>query len=143
MPSKMSETGNRVVLITGGSRGIGFGAARVMGRGGWKVGISGTSEKALAAASARLAEDGIEHYAVAFRVEDADAWSGPVDAVEQALGPVSALVGSAGISPKSDSRKDILGLDDASLWQHNLDANLSGVLTAFPTVAPRLFDRGD
>src|SRR3546814_2298666 len=81
MPSKMSETGNRVVLITGGSRGIGFGAARVMGRGGWKVGISGTSEKALAAASARLAEDGIEHYAVAFRVEDADAWSGAVDAV--------------------------------------------------------------
>src|SRR3546814_2344892 len=85
MPRKMSETGNRVVLITGGSRGIGFGTARVMGRGGWKVGISGTSEKALAAASARLAEDGIEHYAVAFRVEDADAWSGAVDAVEQAL----------------------------------------------------------
>src|SRR3546814_3981729 len=97
MLRKMSETGNRVVLITGGSRGIGFGTARVMGRGGWKVGISGTSEKALAAASARLAEDGIEHYAVAFRVEDAGAWSGAVDAVEQAIGPVSGLVCSAGI----------------------------------------------
>src|SRR3546814_16570166 len=103
MPRKMSETGNRVVLITGGSRGIGFGTARVMGRGGWKVGISGTSEKALAAASARLAEDGIEHYAVAFRVEDADAWSGAVDAVEQALGPVSALVCSPGI--RSEERR--------------------------------------
>ncbi|MFQ5936592.1 MAG: SDR family NAD(P)-dependent oxidoreductase, partial [Acidiferrobacterales bacterium] len=70
----MSSESNGVVLITGGSRGIGFGTARVMGREGWQVAITATSEENLARASARLAEEGIQHHSVCFRIEDEDAW---------------------------------------------------------------------
>lgn len=135
-----AETGT--VLITGGSRGIGLAAALVMGRQGWKVAIAATDRERLAAASDRLRGAGIAQHAVRLQVEDAGAWSAAVADVERALGPVSALVCNAGISPKRDGRKIPFEETDLEVWRRTIDVNLLGVLNGFRAVTPGMIRRG-
>lgn len=131
-----------VVLITGGSRGIGLGTARVMGQAGWKVAISGTRDETLARAVETLAGDGITAVPLKFAVEDASAWSDAVAKVESALGPVTALVCNAGISPKRDGRKIPFEEVEPELWQEVMDVNVGGVLHGIRAVTPGFRARG-
>jgi 3-oxoacyl-[acyl-carrier protein] reductase len=138
----MTDDSPGAVMITGASRGIGLGTARVMGRDGWKVAITGTTEDRLAAAKADLAADGIDCHTICFAVEDQDAWAGSVAEAEAAIGPLSALVLNAGISPKRDGRKIPFGDDDDEAWRQTLDINLMGVVYGLRTVTPAFKKRG-
>jgi len=131
-----------VVLVTGGSRGIGLGAASVMGRRGWKVAITGTSKAALDAAAARLSGEGVDHMTLRFPVEDEAAWPDAVAAVTRRFGAVSALVCNAGISPKRDGRKIPFEDADTEIFRRTLDVNLMGVLHGFHAVTPGMIARG-
>lgn len=138
----MNERSPGSVMITGGSRGIGLGTARVMGRDGWKVAITGTGADGLAAAKADLAADDIDCHTICFAVEDPAAWPGAVADAEAAIGPLRALVCNAGISPKRDGRKIPFGDDDDEAWKRTLDINLMGVVYGLRTVTPAFKERG-
>ena len=135
-------TDNGTVIISGGSRGIGLATALVMGRRGWKVAITGTGEANLATAAARLDEQGIASHRACFAVEDADAWDPALDQAEEVLGPITALVCNAGISPKRDGRKIPFEETGADVWRRTMDVNLMGVVNGFRAAAPRLIERG-
>jgi NAD(P)-dependent dehydrogenase (short-subunit alcohol dehydrogenase family) len=87
-----------VVIITGGSRGIGAATAGLAARRGWSVGV-GYRDDADAAAEvvAQCEAAGVGAVAVRADVTDEVAVVGLFDAVTGALGPVTALVNNAGI----------------------------------------------
>ena len=119
-----------------------MGTARVMGRDGWKVAITGTGADGLATAKADLAADGVDCHTICFPVEDPAAWPGAVADAEAAIGPLKALVCNAGVSPKRDGRKIPFGDDDDEAWKRTLDINLMGVVYGLRTVTPAFRERG-
>ena len=105
----MTETTSRVVLITGGSKGIGLACARHFAALGDRVAVTYNSSPPAS-----------EFFAVKCDVTDIDQVNAAFDAVEAHFGPVQVLVSSAGIT------KDTLILrmseDDFATV---LDANLT------------------
>jgi NAD(P)-dependent dehydrogenase (short-subunit alcohol dehydrogenase family) len=90
------EFQGRTVVITGGSRGLGFALARQCVVRGARVAILGRDEAALGRAHARLAGAGGEILALACDVTDPDAVRAALAVVRDLLGPADVLIGNAG-----------------------------------------------
>lgn len=87
---------DKVVLITGGSKGIGLACAKAFLAEGARVAIASRSKVNLVAAERQLKSDGREVVKVAGDLIDAANARRMVAEVEQALGPIDVLVNSAG-----------------------------------------------
>jgi NAD(P)-dependent dehydrogenase (short-subunit alcohol dehydrogenase family) len=87
---------DRVVLITGGSKGIGLACARAFLGEGAKVAIASRSKVNLVAAERQLKTEGREVVKVSGDLIDAANARRMIAEVEQALGPIDVLVNSAG-----------------------------------------------
>ncbi len=110
----------RVVLVTGGSRGIGLGCARRFQALGDRVAV--TYRTAPPAELAGPRPDSVALLPVPCDVRDPAQVESAFAAVEQALGPVEVLVANAGIT------KDTLLLRmGEEAWNEVIDTNLSGV----------------
>ena len=83
----MTETTSRVVLITGGSKGIGLACARHFALLGDRVAVTYNSSPPAS-----------EFFAVKCDVTDTDQVNAAFDAVEAQFGPVQVLVSNAGIT---------------------------------------------
>jgi 3-oxoacyl-[acyl-carrier protein] reductase len=120
-----------VALVTGASRGIGAACARALAADGFDVGVGYASDADGAAATvATIEAAGRRAVAHGADVSDEAQAGGLVEAVEQALGPLDALVLNAGIT--RDGLAVRMSADD---WRAVLDTNLSG---AFYTARPAL-----
>ncbi len=91
----------KVVLITGGSKGIGLACAHAFAEEGAKVAIASRDESNLKAAAASLNEKGFEVFTVVANLVEASQALNMVVAVEAALGAIDVLVNSAGAAKKS------------------------------------------
>ena len=88
----------RIILITGGSRGIGAATAQLAAAQGYVVCISYLHNRSAAdAVVSSIAEAGGRALAVACDVSQEDAITGLFKQVDQVLGPLTALVNNAGI----------------------------------------------
>lgn len=107
----------KVVLVTGGSKGIGLACARAFAAEGARVAIASRSEENLRAAAAELARDGFDVLiAVADFIDPRSAFAA-VAKVEEALGPIDVLVNSAG------GAKRVVPADlNAQAWRTAMDA---------------------
>jgi 3-oxoacyl-[acyl-carrier protein] reductase len=120
-----------VALVTGASRGIGAACARALAADGFDVGVGYASDAEGAAATATAVEaSGRRAHAHAADVADEERAAGLVAAVEEALGPLDALVLNAGIT--RDGLAVRMSADD---WAAVIDTNLTG---AFFTARPAL-----
>lgn len=124
---------NKVVLITGGSKGIGFACAQAMTNAGARVAICSRSAENIDRARSKLPE------AFGFSVDlcDADAAAAMVDAVEAALGPVDILINSAGAARRSAP-------DDLTpaFWRAAMDAKYFTAINVIDPVIKRMAARG-
>ena len=84
------------VLITGGSRGIGFAVADALAAEGAAVGLVARGAGGLAAAAGRLADRGVPVVTAAADVTDTAALAHAVDDVAAGLGGLDHLVANAG-----------------------------------------------
>jgi 3-oxoacyl-[acyl-carrier protein] reductase len=115
-PDTDDSAEGRVVLVTGGSRGIGLAIARWFLDRGDRVAVTSRSGK--------IEEDGLQSdrlLSIACDVTDRDQVGAAFDAIEKEWGPVEILVANAGVT------RDMLVLrmsDDA--WSEVIDTNLSG-----------------
>ncbi|WP_158802093.1 MULTISPECIES: SDR family oxidoreductase [unclassified Acidisoma] len=92
----MTPGAPRVVVITGGSSGIGRCAATLFARRGWRVGLIARGALGLAAAAAEVtAAGGVAATAVA-DVTDSAALGNAADDLAATLGPIDAWVNCAG-----------------------------------------------
>jgi 3-oxoacyl-[acyl-carrier protein] reductase len=93
------DSGKRVAIVTGGSRGIGFATALRLADSGWDICITGRREASLSQSTRRFAESGHEVLAVAGAAEDPDHPERVVHSVLERWGRVDALVNNAAASP--------------------------------------------
>lgn len=124
----------KTAVVTGGSRGIGYGIARGLIDAGARVIITARSEDQLNAAAASLGAN-----CIARRCDNAD----PADITALAescwqIGPVDILVNNAGISPYY-KRAEHVTLDE---WDSVVDVNLRGTYFSSVEFARRLFEAG-
>ena len=114
----------RIALVTGGSRGIGFGVAQCLARDGFDLAVCGLRDEAAAAeALAALRKLGADVLYVPADVSNASARRQLLDAVKQRFGRLHILVNNAGIAPKV--RADVLEATEES-FESVLKINLQG-----------------
>jgi NAD(P)-dependent dehydrogenase (short-subunit alcohol dehydrogenase family) len=89
----------KVALITGSNRGIGFETARQLGKQGAKVILSARTEREAAAAAGKLREEGIDADSIALDVTKATDRSAAAKYVESRYGRLDILVNNAGVGP--------------------------------------------
>lgn len=118
---------SRVVLITGGSRGIGLACARRFAAQGDRVAITYRS----AAPADGVLPEGV--LAVRADVTSADDVDAAVTAVEEAFGPVEVLVANAGVT----NDKLILRMSESD-FASVIDANLTGAFRLTRRIAPTM-----
>src|SRR6185369_1322019 len=88
----------KVVLVTGGSRGIGFATVRALVSRGASVAFTGTSDDTLAAASRDLEPDADGRLlAVRADVRSASDMAAACEAVTSRFGGLDALINNAGV----------------------------------------------
>jgi 3-oxoacyl-[acyl-carrier protein] reductase len=103
----------RVALVTGGSRGIGFGIAQALLKDGFEVAICGT----------RPTCEHKEFFYCQCDIGDRDARAQMLDAIRQKFGRLHVLVNNAGVAPKV--RADILDATEES-FVYLVRTNLQG-----------------
>ncbi len=126
----------RTVLVTGGSKGIGFACAAAFAAEGARVAISSRSLDTLAAASKVLKEKGHEVVTVAADLVDPKSALELVAQVERRLGPVDVLVNCAGAA-KRYAPADL----DMQAWHSAMDSKYFTYVHAMQAVLPGMVGR--
>jgi 3-oxoacyl-[acyl-carrier protein] reductase len=118
----MDTLKDKVAYITGGSKGIGFGIAKVLLHNGMKVAITSRNLEAARAAAASLCNDPSRILAVESDVSSLDSEMNAVTKTLAHFGKLDVLVANAGVghfASIEDMTEDI--------WKSTIDTNLTGV----------------
>lgn len=123
----------RAALVTGGSRGIGLGIAKMLGEEGFAVTISGRQEGNLAAAEKELADAGVDVLAVQGNAADEETLKSLVAAHRERFGRLDVLVNSAGVGIGA-------GIEELSTkaLDLQLDVNLRSIVLLYRECTPLL-----
>ena len=127
---------DRVAIVTGGSKGIGFAVARRFAESGAKVAIVARGEKDLAAARAALAKDGLEVRDYVCDVSRAADISSTYEKIAGHFGKVDVMVNNAGTS-RAMSFETVTD----EMWQQDLDLKLFGAIRFNRLVWPGMKQR--
>jgi NAD(P)-dependent dehydrogenase (short-subunit alcohol dehydrogenase family) len=93
---------NKVVLITGGSKGIGLACARAFATEGAKVAIVSRDPANLARAREQLANEGLHVHLTRADLHEPHSAADVVEEVSAAVGPIEILINSAGAAKRYD-----------------------------------------
>jgi 3-oxoacyl-[acyl-carrier protein] reductase len=135
--ARIADLRDEVVVVTGGSRGIGAGSARRFAELGAAVVVSGRDRAALDSVVASIISAGGRAVGIAADCTD----QGEVDALragaEAAFGPATILLAFAG----GDGRPEPIADLDAARWREVIDTNLSATYITVRTFALGMIER--
>lgn len=120
-PAAPHELRGRVVLVTGGSRGLGAAIADVLGEAGARLVIADLALDRAVEQAARLAERGVPAVALGLDVTDEAQAERALAAVRTQFGRLDALINNAAI----DVTAPVPELSTAD-WRRIVDTNLTG-----------------
>ncbi len=131
------DCSGKVVLITGGSRGLGKAMAEGLGQAGAKVAIVARREKWLREAESELSEQGIPTIAESCDILDEEGMREVVDRIAREWGEVDVLVNNAGITWGAPALEMPM-----EKWRDVLEVNLTGTFIVTRIVGERMVERG-
>jgi len=129
--------GGRSVIVTGGTKGIGYGIAEVFADAGDHVTIVGRDLDTAAQAASRLAENGTVGYVVA-DISKPDECARMAEEVLAARGGIDVLCANAGIYPA----KPLAAMTEAD-YDRTFDLNMKGCLFSVQSCLPALAASGN
>jgi 3-oxoacyl-[acyl-carrier protein] reductase len=130
----MQQIENKVALITGGSKGIGFGVAKSLLEQRVKVAITSRSQQAADEAAAKLSALGAgDVIGIGSDVRDPASQEKAVERTIQKWGKLDVLVANAGIGYFGSIEE--LTVEQ---WQETIDTNLTGVFHSVKAAIPAL-----
>ncbi len=124
---------NKVVLITGGTSGIGLACARAFGQAGARVVITGRDAGRLAAATAELQTAGIDCLAAQADVGDEAAATRAVAETVRAFGQLDVLINNAGLSMRARFQEV-----DLAVLRQLMQTNFWGTVYSTKAALPHL-----
>jgi NAD(P)-dependent dehydrogenase (short-subunit alcohol dehydrogenase family) len=128
----------KTALVVGASSGLGAECARALASAGANVAIAARRADRLEELAQELQALGVEALPLAADASDDDAMQRAVDAAEAQLGPIWALVNSAGISRLSGALKHTRGK-----WDQVVAINLTAAFVMSQQVARKMVERGE
>jgi len=127
------EVRDKVVLITGASRGIGAEAARRFAKRGARVSLVGLEPELLAGVAGEIG-NGAEWFEA--DVTDWDALRRAVDGTVERLGGIDVVIANAGIAPFAT-----VATIDPDAFERTIEVNLLGVWRTVRTTLPHVVAR--
>jgi 3-oxoacyl-[acyl-carrier protein] reductase len=128
----------RVVVVTGGTRGIGHATSDVLARAGATVVITGRDEVRVKAVAAELSgADGLPVTGVAFDIADFDAVGAAFKAIAAQHGRLDGLVANAGIVEDA-----MIGMIRPGLVERVLATNVAGTIASVQAAARVMMRKG-
>ena len=129
----MSSLKDKVAYITGGSKGIGYGIAKILLENGMKVAITSRSASAAQQAAASLSTDPSRVLALQSDVSSLASETNAVKAVTEHFGKVDVVIANAGVG-------HFASIEDLTeeQWKTMIDTNLTGVFNTVKASIPSL-----
>lgn len=131
------DISGQVAVITGGSRGLGFAAAQMLGQAGATVVVVGRTWDSAQHASERLIAMDIDAVPVAVDVSDAVA-VGQILGGHELATQAEILINSAGVMSERMSKTLRTTADE---WKRVMSINLDGVINVTSVIAPHMVER--
>ncbi|MEX2672755.1 MAG: SDR family NAD(P)-dependent oxidoreductase [Phycisphaeraceae bacterium] len=129
---------SKKVIITGASRGVGRGIARVLGKNGFHVGLLARSEEKLREVADEVnASEGKAFWATADLRDEQQTTDSIAKLIEQ-LGGLDVLVNNAGVVIFKTTLE--LSSDE---WRQMIETNVHGVFYATRAALPTLLEQGN
>jgi NAD(P)-dependent dehydrogenase (short-subunit alcohol dehydrogenase family) len=127
----------RAALVTGGSSGIGFAIARMLGQEGYGVTINGRRADKLEAAAKELQDEGLDVQAAQGNMAEEDDIKRVVEQHREKSGRMDVLINNAGVGIGS-----AIADADTKKVDMQLDVNLRGVFLVLRESIPLLKEAG-
>ena len=124
----------RVVLVTGGGRGIGAAAAKLLARQGASVAVAARTEEEVASVAREISSSGGEALPLTMDVTDEGSVAAGIERVREEFGPVTILVNNAGVSGTPLP----VAASDPAEWRRLFDVNVTGPFLCARAVLPRM-----
>ncbi|MFQ5681674.1 MAG: SDR family NAD(P)-dependent oxidoreductase [Candidatus Binatia bacterium] len=133
----MKERNGKIVLVTGGSRGIGRSIALAFAAQGSRVVVTGRTQESLEAVVEEIRNVGSDALALPCDVTKKNQVEKLEHEIKARLGPVQVLINNAGIAPAVA----FLQMDDR-LWEEVLKVNLTGTYYCCRAFLPAMIASG-
>jgi len=134
----MQEIRGKVALITGGSKGIGFGVAEAFLKNGMSVAITGRSQNSVDEAAKQLSgtrNDGSNVMGIAADVRELNSMQEAVHKVIEKMGKIDIVIANAGLGHFAPVQE--LSVEQ---WQETIDTNLTGVFFTLKASVDQLIE---
>ncbi|MGZ8477583.1 MAG: SDR family NAD(P)-dependent oxidoreductase [Candidatus Binatia bacterium] len=131
----MNDLADKIVLVTGGSGGIGAAIAGQFAMLGCRVAIAARDHKKLATTAEKISENGAQVRAIACDVTRREEVQRLRIAIQELWGDVQILVNNAGIA----SAVSFADMSDAT-WDRTLDTNLTGAYNCCKVFLPAMIE---
>lgn len=132
-----SDLEGKVVLITGASKGLGLGLAKICAQEGAKVAIASRDVATLESLAKEIREEGGKCEVFALDLRDVASIRACVEAVELKMGSIEILVNNAGMGNPIPA-ENITEQD----WDWMMDLNLKGTFFCCQAVGKRMLKQG-
>ena len=133
----MTALSGKVVLVTGGSGGLGRCLARAFARQGYRVAITSRDAEKLTAAAEEIGEPAFPVLALPCDIRHKDQVELMAEDLRNRLGPVQILINNAGIA----RAMSFLDMPD-DLWDETLKTNLTGAYHCCKVFLPGMIEAG-
>lgn len=124
---------NKIALITGANRGLGYEAARQLGQCGYRIILGVRTLSKGMTAVAQLKKEGIDAIAIQLDVTNEASLKKAAEQIAQSYDHLDVLINNAGIGRNEDVQPSVT---PQSIWQEVFTTNLFGLVSSTQAFLP-------